>query len=63
MLLAPGGTFVGKVLQGGTERDLLDTLKRDFAKVSHAKPAASRSDSREMYLVAESFRRDTGTGG
>lgn len=62
-LLAPGGVFVGKVLQGGTERGLLETLKRDFAKVSHAKPAASRADSREMYLVAESFRRDTGDGG
>lgn len=62
-LLAPGGVFVGKVLQGGTERDLLETLKRDFAKVSHAKPAASRADSREMYMVAESFRRDPEAGG
>lgn len=62
-LLVPGGVFVAKVLQGGTERELLETLKRDFVKVSHAKPAASRAGSREMYLVAESFRRDTGDGG
>jgi 23S rRNA (uridine2552-2'-O)-methyltransferase len=62
-LMAPGGVFVAKVLQGGTERELLEMLKWDFVKVSHAKPAASRADSREMYLVAESFRRDTGDGG
>ena len=55
-VLAPGGAFVAKVLQGGTERDLLVALKRDFAKVSHVKPAASRSDSAEMYLVATGFR-------
>jgi 23S rRNA (uridine2552-2'-O)-methyltransferase len=55
-VLAQGGTFVAKVLQGGTERDLLTALKRDFAKVSHVKPAASRADSAEMYLVATGFR-------
>ena len=55
-VLAPGGAFVAKVLQGGTERELLAQLKRDFAKVNHAKPAASRSDSAEMYLVASGFR-------
>ena len=55
-VLAPGGAFVAKVLQGGTERDLLAELKRDFAKVAHVKPAASRSDSAEMYLVATGFR-------
>ena len=55
-LLKPGGTFVGKILQGGTERDLLALLKRDFTKVVHAKPAASRKDSSEMYLVATGFR-------
>jgi 23S rRNA (uridine2552-2'-O)-methyltransferase len=59
-LLAPGGTFVAKVLAGGTEREMLETLKRDFKKVHHAKPAASRSDSREMYLVALGFRGDSG---
>jgi len=55
-VLAPGGAFVAKVLQGGTERDLLAALKRDFARVAHVKPAASRSDSAEMYLVATGFR-------
>ncbi len=55
-VLAPGGAFVAKVLQGGTERELLSALKRDFAKVHHVKPAASRADSSEMYLVATGFR-------
>jgi len=57
-LLAPGGAFVAKVLAGGTEREMLDALKRDFARVYHAKPAASRADSREMYLVALDYRGD-----
>jgi 23S rRNA (uridine2552-2'-O)-methyltransferase len=55
-VLAPGGAFVAKVLQGGTERELLAALKRDFAKVAHVKPPASRADSAEMYLVATGFR-------
>jgi 23S rRNA (uridine2552-2'-O)-methyltransferase len=59
-VLAPGGAFVAKVLQGGTERDLLADLKRDFGKVAHVKPAASRSDSAEMYLVATDFRGNPG---
>lgn len=59
-MLAPGGTFVAKVLAGGTERDMLDILKRDFARTQHAKPGASRADSREMYLVATGFRGDAG---
>jgi len=59
-LLAPGGAFVAKVLAGGTEREMLEALKRDFARVHHAKPAASRADSREMYLVARDYRGDGG---
>jgi len=55
-LLAPGGSFVCKVLQGGAQGDLLASLKRDFASVRHVKPAASRSDSSEVYLVATGFR-------
>lgn len=55
-VLAPGGTFVGKVLQGGTENELLALLKRDFKTVKHAKPPASRSDSAEVYVVAMGFR-------
>ena len=55
-VLKPGGTFVAKVLRGGTERTLLDRLKRDFAKVRHVKPEASRADSAEMYVVGTGFR-------
>lgn len=56
-VLAPGGAFIAKVLQGGTERELLDQLKRDFLVVKHVKPPASRSDSAELYVVATGFRR------
>ena len=55
-VLRPGGTFVAKVLQGGTERELLDLLKKRFAKVQHVKPPASRADSAELYVVATGFR-------
>jgi 23S rRNA (uridine2552-2'-O)-methyltransferase len=55
-VLKPGGAFVAKVLQGGTEASLLAGLKRDFASVKHVKPAASRADSAELYLVATGFR-------
>lgn len=55
-VLTPGGAFVAKVFQGGTERDLLNRMKRDFATVKHAKPPASRKDSAEMYVVAQGFR-------
>lgn len=55
-VLKPGGTFVAKVFQGGTEASLLAELKRDFAGVKHVKPAASRADSAELYLFASGFR-------
>jgi len=55
-ILAPGGAFVAKVFQGGTENQLLADLKRDFAVVRHVKPAASRSDSSELYVLATGFR-------
>jgi 23S rRNA (uridine2552-2'-O)-methyltransferase len=55
-VLSFGGTFVAKVLQGGTENELLAALKRDFASVKHVKPAASRSDSSELYVVATGYR-------
>ena len=55
-VLAPGGAFVCKVFQGGTERQLLDLLKRSFAKVKHVKPPASRAESAELYVVALGFR-------
>jgi 23S rRNA (uridine2552-2'-O)-methyltransferase len=55
-VLDPGGAFLAKVLQGGTESGLLASLKRDFATVRHVKPAASRSDSAELYVLATRFR-------
>jgi 23S rRNA (uridine2552-2'-O)-methyltransferase len=55
-ILAPGGAFVAKVFQGGTENQLLADLKRDFAVVRHVKPAASRADSAELYVLATGFR-------
>jgi 23S rRNA (uridine2552-2'-O)-methyltransferase len=55
-VLAPGGSFIAKVLQGGTEQQLLAQLKRSFASVGHVKPPASRADSAETYLVARGFR-------
>ncbi len=55
-ILAPGGAFVAKVFQGGTENQLLADLKRDFAVVRHVKPAASRADSAELYVMATGFR-------
>jgi 23S rRNA (uridine2552-2'-O)-methyltransferase len=55
-VLAPGGTFLAKMLQGGTEAALLAPLKRDFTNVKHVKPAASRPDSAELYLLATGFR-------
>jgi len=57
LVLKPGGTFVAKVLQGGTEATLLARLKKSFAKVSHFKPAASRKDSAEVYVIAQGFRK------
>jgi 23S rRNA (uridine2552-2'-O)-methyltransferase len=56
-ILAPGGVFVAKVFQGGAEAELLAALKRSFAELRHAKPAASRAESAETYVVAKGFRR------
>lgn len=56
-LLAPGGGFVAKVFQGGSEKQLLEPMKRHFAQVRHAKPQASRKESSELYVVATGFRR------
>jgi len=55
-VLKPGGSFLAKVIQGGTEGTLLAALKRDFASVKHVKPAASRADSAELYVLATGFR-------
>jgi 23S rRNA (uridine2552-2'-O)-methyltransferase len=56
-VLTPGGAFLCKVLQGGTEGTLLAELKRDFATVRHVKPAASRANSAELYVLATGFRQ------
>jgi 23S rRNA (uridine2552-2'-O)-methyltransferase len=54
--LRPGGHFVTKVFQGGAEKTLLNTLKKNFQKVQHAKPESSRKGSPEIYLVALNFQ-------
>jgi len=56
-VLAPGGAFVAKVFQGGSEKDLLSRLKQDFATIRHVKPHASRAGSAEIYVVAQGFRK------
>src|SRR5690606_33040795 len=55
-VLAPGGSFVAKVLRGGTEGEILAVMKRHFRTVRHVKPPASRSDSTEMYVIAQGFK-------
>jgi 23S rRNA (uridine2552-2'-O)-methyltransferase len=55
-ILAPGGAFLCKVFQGGTERTLLEGLRRAFATVKHSKPPASRRESAELYVLATGFR-------
>jgi 23S rRNA (uridine2552-2'-O)-methyltransferase len=55
-VLKPGGAFLAKVIQGGTESTLLASLKREFSSVKHIKPAASRADSAELYVLATGFR-------
>jgi len=54
--LAPGGSFVAKVFQGGSEKQMLAPMKQRFATVKHAKPPASRKESSELYVVAQGFR-------
>jgi 23S rRNA (uridine2552-2'-O)-methyltransferase len=55
-VLAPGGFFLAKVFQGGSEGEVLQRLKRDFAVVRHVKPKASRAESAEVYALATGFR-------
>ena len=55
-VLAPGGFFLAKVLQGGSENQLLANLKKDFTSVKHVKPKARRADSAELYVLATGFR-------
>ena len=55
-VLNPGGAFLAKVFQSGADAELLAQLKRDFASVRHVKPASSRQDSSERYVLATGFR-------
>jgi 23S rRNA (uridine2552-2'-O)-methyltransferase len=55
-VLKPGGTFVGKVFQGGSSNELLARLKKTFREVRHVKPPASRQESVELYVVALGFK-------
>jgi 23S rRNA (uridine2552-2'-O)-methyltransferase len=55
-VLNPGGAFLAKVFQSGADAGLLAQLKRDFASVRHVKPASSRQDSSERYVLATGFR-------
>ena len=58
-ILNPGGAFLAKVFQSGADAELLAQLKRDFATVRHVKPASSRQDSSERYVLATGFRGGT----
>jgi 23S rRNA (uridine2552-2'-O)-methyltransferase len=58
-VLKPGGSFLAKVLRGGTESEILKVMKQDFATVRHVKPKASRDDSAELFVLATGFRRET----
>lgn len=62
-ILAPGGLFLCKVLQGGTANELLSVMKRDFSTVRHVKPKASRADSAELYVLATGFRGEMQAAG
>lgn len=55
-VLAEGGHFLAKTFQGGTERELLNLLKHNFRQVVHVKPAASRAESVEMFILAKGFK-------
>lgn len=55
-VLKPGGHFLAKTFQGGTEAALLTRLKQNFRSVHHVKPPASREESAELYLLAKDFK-------
>jgi 23S rRNA (uridine2552-2'-O)-methyltransferase len=62
-VLGPGGHFLAKTFQGGTERELLNLLKQNFKQVIHVKPASSRAESVEMFLLAKGFKGRQGAVG
>jgi len=55
-VLKPGGHFLTKTFKGGTEKGLLDLMKKHFASVHHVKPPASREGSVELYILAKDFK-------
>jgi len=55
-VLAEGGSFVAKVFQGGSEKQMLESMKKAFSSVKHVKPPASRKESSELYVIATGFR-------
>src|SRR5690606_10248900 len=55
-VLKPGGHFLAKAFQGGTENELLSQLKKNFRSVHHVKPPAARGESVELYLLARDFK-------
>ncbi|MCL7405851.1 MAG: RlmE family RNA methyltransferase [Marivivens sp.] len=59
-VLAPGGTFVAKVLAGGAEGELMKTLKKNFKSVANIKPPSSRADSSEKFVVARGYKGRNG---
>ena len=59
-VLKPGGVFLAKTFQSGADAELMAQLKRDFASLRHVKPAASRQDSSERYVLATGFRGTPG---
>ena len=61
-ILKPGGTFLAKCFRGGAEGDSLAAMRREFAAVRHVKPAASRRESVEVYVLATGFRGRPGRG-
>jgi 23S rRNA (uridine2552-2'-O)-methyltransferase len=61
-VLKPGGHFLAKTFQGGTEADLLTRLKQNFRSVHHVKPPASRDESAELYLLAKDFKGREASG-
>ena len=56
--LKPGATFVAKMFQGSGSDQYVKELRTSFEKVLIRKPAASRAESREVYIVAKGFKAD-----
>ena len=62
-MLAPGGCFIAKVFQGGTDRTLLTRLKQEFTSVKHGKPPSSRKGSPELFVIAQGRKVQHGDAG